>query len=252
MGLQGEHHLAMSTDSSQVRVAALADIHMNETASPEWSALLKEVSENADVIVLAGDLTNRGVPREAELLADSISSCRVPVVAVLGNHDYECGQQDEVGRILCDAGMFLLDDEPREIHDVGFAGLKGFCGGFDRHALAPFGEDTIKHFVHETVDDALRLEASLARLRTRHKITVLHYAPVRATVEGEPLEIYPFLGSSRLGDPIDHADVTAVVHGHAHRGTHLGATLGGTPVYNVALPLMRTVNPDRPYLVLDL
>jgi len=232
-------------------LAAVADIHVNEATAREWAALFKDMSEDADIIILAGDLTNRGLPKEAEVMAESLTASRLPVVAVLGNHDFESGHQEEISRILRSAGISLLDEEPCEIENVGFAGLKGFCGGFDKHALAPFGEDIIKGFVHETVDDALRLEASLARLRAPHKIAVLHYAPVRATVEGEPLEIFPFLGSSRLIDPINHAEVSAVLHGHAHHGTHHATTATGVPVYNVALPLMRETHPEKPYLLLE-
>lgn len=238
--------------AEKVRVAAIADIHVNEANAREWAALLREMADNADILIVAGDLTNRGLPREAEALADTLSGIRIPIIGILGNHDLECGHEEEVTRILCDAGMTLLHDEPCEVHGVGFAGVKGFCGGFDRGALAPFGETMIKKFVRESVDEALRLEASLQRLRAEHRIAVLHYAPIRGTVEGEPEEIFPFLGSSRLCDPIDHSGVSAVVHGHAHHGTATGSTPRGIPVYNVALPLLRETSPDRPYVVLEL
>lgn len=240
----------MSESQSSTRVVAVADIHVHEGAASEWQDLLDRMCENADILVFPGDLTRRGLVREAEILAESLASHKVPVVAVLGNHDFESGQQEEIVRVLCQAGVHMLDEEPCEIGDVGFAGLKGFCGGFDRHALAPFGEDAIKRFVHESVDDALKLESGLLRLRARHKIAVLHYSPIRETVEGEPPEIFPFLGSSRLADPLDHFEVTAAIHGHAHHGSHQGRTHRGVPVYNVALPLMQKLHPEQPYFML--
>jgi Icc-related predicted phosphoesterase len=239
-------------EDGTTRVAALGDIHLHEGLREEWNALLEDIEAHADVLVLCGDLTNRGLPREAHVLVDSLAPRRLPVVGILGNHDVEEGHAEEIVQILCDAGVLMLDDEPREIGNVGFAGVKGFAGGFDEHALAPFGERLIKQFVHEAVDDALRLESGLSRLRTPHRIAVLHYAPIRGTVEGEPLEIFPFLGSSRLADPLAHFDLTAVIHGHAHHGKHEGKTLRGTPVYNVAHPLMKQVSPQQPYLVLRL
>lgn len=240
------------TESGKVRVAALGDIHVREGDGALYRDLLADISQNADILVLCGDLTNRGLPNEAETLAEELRSCKIPVVGVLGNHDFECGHQDEVKHIICQAGMILLEDEPHEIMGVGFAGVKGFCGGFDGHSLAPFGEESIKNFVHETVDETLRLESGLARLRTQHKVAVLHYAPVRDTVLGEPPEIFPFLGSSRLAEPIDRYDVSFVVHGHAHHGAHVGKTIKGIPVYNVAHAIMREIDEQRPYLVVDL
>lgn len=236
-----------------VRLAAIGDIHVTESNAQSLQPLFDGISEHADVLVLCGDVTNRGLPREAEVFAsDLLSRCRVPVVGVLGNHDFECGHQEEVTRILSRAGMVMLEDEPCEIHGVGFAGVKGFCGGFDQHALTPFGEPTIKHFVRETVEDVLRLESGLSKLRTKHKIAVLHYAPIRDTVVGEPPEIFPFLGSSRLAEPIDRFGVTAAFHGHAHHGTFEGKTLGKVPVYNVAAQIMQAVRPEQPYFLLEL
>jgi Icc-related predicted phosphoesterase len=239
------------SDGKPVRVAAVADIHLHEGSQSEWRSLLDQICEAADILVLPGDLTRRGLPSEAEVLAESLAGRHLSVVAVLGNHDVEGGEEQEVVRILCQAGVTMLDEEPCEIGEVGFAGRKGFCGGFDRHALAPFGETLIKQFVHESVEDALKLEAGLQRLRTPHKIAVIHYAPVRATVEGEPAEIFPFLGSSRLADPLDHVGVSVALHGHAHSGTHQGTTTTGIPVYNVALPIMQRLHPERPFLVVE-
>jgi Icc-related predicted phosphoesterase len=169
----------------------------------------------------------------------------VPALGVLGNHDYESGKQDEVRDILCDAGMFMLDGEAHEVEGVGFAGAKGFGGGFGRAALAPWGEEGTKRFVQEAVDETLKLEKALQRLRTPQRIAILHYSPVQATVEGEPPEIFAFLGSSRLEESMARYGVTAAFHGHAHRGTFQGHTTSGIPVYNVSMHLLHRQFPDK-------
>jgi Icc-related predicted phosphoesterase len=242
----------MPNNESGVRIAAVGDLHVNETSIAAFRSLLAHAQERADILVLCGDLTNRGLPSEATMVAEELSHCKCPVVGVLGNHDFESGQAQEVERVLCNAGALMLDDEPREVLGVGFAGVKGFCGGFDTHELARFGEDMIKRFVLESVEEALRLESALSKLRTESKVAVLHYAPIRQTVEGEPPEIFPFLGSSRLAHPIDRYGVTAAVHGHAHRGAHSGSTPTGVPVYNVSYAIMHNINPDQPYLLFTL
>jgi Icc-related predicted phosphoesterase len=239
---------------SVVRVAALSDTHYSKTSQGALTDLFAEISENADILVLAGDLTDFGLAEEAEILAkDLVQSVRVPAVGVLGNHDFEAGQEKEVARILVEAGLKLLDGESTEIHGVGFAGVRGFCGGFGRGALGAWGEPVIKAFVHEAINEALKLESALARLKTAHRIGIVHYAPIRETVEGEPLEIYPFLGSSRLEEPLSRFNVNAVIHGHAHKGALEGRTSNGIPVYNVCLPLLQRHMPDgRHYRVLEL
>ena len=168
------------------------------------------------------------------------------MLAVLGNHDYESGHTDEVRHILSDAGILFLDGDAREVNGLGFVGIKGFGGGFGRGTLGAFGEPAIKHFVKEAIDEAMKLESGLSRLNTPHRLVVMHYSPIRATVEGEPPEIFPFLGSSRLEEPLNRFGVTAVVHGHAHRGAPEGATSAGVPVYNVSMQVMRHSYPDRP------
>jgi len=201
---------------------------------------------------LCGDLTNLGMPLEAERLVNDLRSCRIPVVAVLGNHDYQSGRAEELKQILRAGKVVVLEEtETFEMKGVGFAGAKGFCGGFDKHMLAPFGEDPIKHFVNEAVSESLKLEVALNSLRTLKTVVVLHYAPIPATVAGEPLEIYPFLGSSRLAETIDHFDVNAVFHGHAHHGSYEGKTVKGTPVYNCCMQLMQRINPDQPYALIE-
>ena len=239
---------------THVRVAAIGDVHVSRHSQGAFQPLFSHISANADVLVLCGDFTDYGLPDEARILARELTAAlTVPVVAVLGNHDYEAGKQHEIREILGDAGVTVLDGEATEIAGVGFAGVKGFAGGFGRGALGPWGEPVIKRFVQEAVDEAMKLEAALARLRTSRRIAVLHYAPVRSTVEGEPPEILPYLGSGRLEEPINRYRVTAVFHGHAHRGAPEGHTSTGIPVYNVAMPLLTRLNPDRPpYLVVEL
>ena len=237
-----------------VRVAAISDTHYSKSSQGALTDLFAEVSEIADVLVMAGDLTDFGLAEEAEALAKDLSqSLRVPAVGVLGNHDYEAGQEKELVRILGEAGLRLLDGETAEIHGVGFAGVRGFCGGFGRGALGAWGEPVIKAFVHEAINEALKLETALARLKTPHRIGIVHYAPIRETVEGEPLEIYPFLGSSRLEEPLSRYNVSAIIHGHAHKGALEGKTATGIPVYNVALPLMEQHAPQgRRFRIIEL
>ena len=237
-----------------IRIAAIGDIHVSKSSQGTFHPLFSQISHTADVLLLCGDFTDYGLPEEARVLARELtSSINIPVIAVLGNHDYEAGKEVEIRQILSDAGVSVLDGEATEVHGVGFAGVKGFCGGFGRGALGPWGEQAIKSFVQEAIDEALKLEAALARLRTKQRVAVMHYSPVRATVEGEPPEIFPYLGSSRLEEPINRYRVSAVFHGHAHRGSAEGRTSAGVPVYNVAMPLMARLNPDRPpYLVVEL
>jgi Icc-related predicted phosphoesterase len=180
------------------------------------------------------------------LARDLTTSVTIPVVAVLGNHDYESGEQDEVRKILADAGVHMLDGDSVEILGVGFAGVKGFAGGFGRGALGPWGEPVIKQFVQEALHEAMKLESALAKLRTTRRIALLHYSPIAGTVAGEPAEIFPFLGSSRLEEPLLRYPVDAVFHGHAHRGTLESKTVNGVPVYNVARPLLLRSYPEQP------
>jgi Icc-related predicted phosphoesterase len=238
---------------SVVRIAAVSDVHVGKNSQGALQPLFAEIADNADVLVLCGDLTDYGLPEEARILAKELAPARIPTIAVLGNHDFESEKQDEVRQILTDAGLTMLDGESTEVHGVGFAGAVGFCGGFGRGALGAWGERAVKSFVHEAVNEALKLEAALARLSTPHRIALLHYAPIRDTVEGEPIEIFPWLGSSRLEEPLTRYPVSAVFHGHAHKGSPEGRTQGGIPVYNVAMALLKEAFPDRPpYRLLEI
>jgi len=230
-----------------VRVGAMADLHYTKYPDQGMREMLTQAGRACDVLLLCGDLTDHGLPEEAHGLAREINAAvGVPVIAVLGNHDFESGKQDEVKAILADSGINMLDGDACEIEGVGFAGIKGFCGGFGKRALGPWGEDIIKAFVHEAVNEALKLESALARLRGKPRVAVLHYSPIQATVEGEPAEIYAFLGSSRLEEPLHRYPVDVVFHGHAHRGQPEGKTAMGAPVYNVCVQLLRSTWPDRP------
>lgn len=243
-----------TTHRTHLRIAAIGDIHVSKSSQGAFHPLFAQISATADVLVLCGDFTDYGLTDEAKVLARELTaSVNIPVIAVLGNHDFESGHQEEISKILQDAGVAVLDGEATEVHGVGFAGVKGFGGGFGRGALGPWGERAIKAFVQEAVEESLKLESALARLRTTRRVALLHYSPIRGTVEGEPPEIFPYLGSSRLEEPLNRYRVSAVFHGHAHRGSAEGRTASGAPVYNVAMPLLARLNPDRPpYLIVEL
>jgi len=233
-------------------VAAIGDLHVHDKVSGgTMRSIFASVSQKADVLALCGDLTTLGLVPQAEQLASELSACSIPIVAVLGNHDHENNQSEEIKRVLSAAGVHFLGDETFVHEHVGFAGVKGFCGGFNRFMLTSFGEEGIKRFVNEAVQESLKLENSLRTLSTEKTIVLLHYSPIVDTLKGEPLEIYPFLGSSRLAEAIDPFDVTAVFHGHAHHGTYEGRTNKGVPVYNTCMDLLRARNPEQPYAFVE-
>jgi Icc-related predicted phosphoesterase len=234
-----------------MRVAATADLHFTPARFTALKDQLYRVRDEADVLVLAGDLTNFGQPSEMEPLLNAIVRLRVPTIAVLGNHDYESGQQDELMRMMTNEGLKVLDGSAYEREGIGFAGTKGFVGGFGRGVLTAFGEPEIKTFVRASIDEALKLERAMSQLRTTKRIVVLHYAPIAATVEGESPEIYPFLGTSRLAEVVDRHGADLVIHGHAHNGKTDGRTPGGVRVHNVAITLLQSQNPPAVYRVFD-
>jgi len=241
----------MAKTDGKLTIAAIGDLHVTEDSVAPYRELFVEISSAADVLLLCGDLTNFGKATEAEILADDLKACTIPVLGVLGNHDYEGGDPGKVSEILHGAGMTVLDEQAIEIEGVGFAGVKGFLGGFGRGELAPFGEPIIKAFVDEALNEARKLENGLRSLRTERSVAVLHYSPIAETLEGEPLEIFQYLGSARLADAIDRFDhVKAVVHGHAHHGKYEGRTLRGTPVYNVAQFVLKPLF-GRPYALIE-
>lgn len=234
-----------------MKIACTADLHF---VPPSHTAVLEQlgrVRDEADLLVLAGDLTNYGLPSEMEPLLNALVRLRVPTVAVLGNHDYESGRQDELVRMMTTGGVKVLDGSGYERDGVGFAGTKGFIGGFGRGMLTAFGEPEVKAFVKASIDEALKLERGLSQLRAPKRVAVLHYSPIAATVNGETPEIYPFLGTSRLAEVIDRHGVDLVVHGHAHHGTLDGKTMAGIPVHNVAITLLQGQHPPAAYRLFE-
>jgi Icc-related predicted phosphoesterase len=229
----------MTRSATSVRFAAVGDIHVRKDSAGTLRSFFSQAGESVDALLLCGDLTDYGTLEEAHVLADELAGVSVPIVAVLGNHDYESGTPEVVVEVLTRAGVKVLDGSACEIEGVGIAGAKGFAGGFGRGSLGAWGESVIKLFVKEAQQEAMKLEAALAKLRTPRRIALLHYSPIAGTVEGEPMDIYPFLGSSRLEEPLLRYPVDAVFHGHAHRGTMEAKTINGVPVYNVAKPLLQ-------------
>jgi len=229
----------------ELTIAAVGDLHCRRTSRGTLHHLFTEMAAVADVLLLCGDLTDYGLADEAQVLRGELARLSKPVLAVLGNHDFESDQANEVTHILSAGGINILDGTTWELEGVGFVGVRGFGGGFGRQMLAPWGEPVIKEFVAEASRESMKLEAGLGKLATERRIVMLHYAPIAATVEGEAREVYPFLGSSRLEEPLNRFQVSAVFHGHAHYGTPEGKTRDGVPVFNVAAPLLHRVFPDR-------
>lgn len=234
-----------------IRVAAIGDLHIAEDSggqlAPHWPALARE----ADVLLLAGDLTNFGNLQQARVLQEELADLPIPAVAVLGNHDYHAGNPDCVSDALREVGISVLEGDTVSMKlegcTLGIAGAKGFGGGFPGACGHAFGEPEMKAFMHLTDAAADSLERGLRSLQTDYRLALMHYAPVKDTLQGERLEIYPFLGSYRLAEALDRAGADLAVHGHAHHGCEKGLTPGGIPVRNVAMPLLR-----RPYVVYEL
>lgn len=233
-----------------VRVAAVGDIHCGEEDAGTFRALFARANEEADILLLAGDLTRWGTPAEMHVFAGELADVTIPVLAVLGNHDCEAGETDEACAILRKRGVHLLDGDTFQLNEsVGFAGAKGFMGGFGRRTLTSFGERETKTFVETTLEEVKKLEMALRKLSTPLRVVLLHYAPVVDTVVGEPEQIYPFLGTDRLAEPLDRYEAAVAFHGHAHIGTFRGATPGGVPVFNVSLPLVRKEGVGEMYYI---
>ena len=234
-----------------MRLAAVADVHFRPEDQEQNIRAFSAVNEVADLLVLAGDLTNHGRLEEMEACLEVLSHVNLPMVAVLGNHDHESGQQDILAGRARVAGIHVLDGTCFEHDGVGFAGTKGFVGGFGRGVLTAFGEPEIKTFVRASIDEALKLERAMSQLRTQKRVIVLHYSPIAATIQGEAQEIFPFLGTSRLAEVVDRHGADLVVHGHAHNGCCDGKTPGGVPVHNVAITLLQRRNPSAVYRIFD-
>jgi uncharacterized protein len=235
-----------------MRIAATADLHFTPQRYNALRDQLNRVRDEADVLIVAGDLTNFGQPEEMEPLLNALVRVRVPVIAVLGNHDYESCKEVELTRMMTAEGIKVLDGSAYERDGVGFAGTKGFVGGFGRGMLTAFGEPEIKTFVRAGIDEAVKLERAMSQLRTNKRVVVLHYSPIAATVEGESPEIFPFLGTSRLAEVVDRHGADLVVHGHAHHGKLDGKTTAGVPVHNVAITLLQAQDPPAVYRIFDI
>jgi Icc-related predicted phosphoesterase len=225
-------------------VAAVGDVHLAEDARGKLRPALEHIGRHADVLLLAGDLTQHGSMEEAEVVADEFADLDVPVLSVLGNHDYRSDAADEITKLLDDRGITVLEGDGVVLdvagRRVGVAGVKGFGGGFAGKCASAFGEREMKSFVEHTVERAGVLHSALTSLTADALVTFTHYAPIPETLRGEPPEIYPFLGSYLLGEAIDDAGADLAIHGHAHFGCEQGITPGGTRVRNVAQPVIRT------------
>lgn len=245
----------MAEEKKKTRIAAVADIHVKATDKGVWTDYFREISKRADIFLIGGDLTYTGDEVEAQVLSEELKSCNIPVVVVLGNHDHEKGRQKMIRHVIQNENVHVLEGEFVVIGDVGIAGVKGFGGGFDNHMLSLFGEEAMKEFVKEAVNETLSLDRALKRLGEEHeekkKIVLMHYAPIRSTVVGEPEEVFPFLGCSRLEEPLTRNEIVAVFHGHAHKGFHEGTTHNGVKVYNVAWPILQKAGYDVPVFILE-
>lgn len=235
------------------RIAAAADLHTRSGEAHRVRGLFANARDDADILVLAGDLTDHGAAAERDALLDGLADIGIPIVAVLGNHDHESGEPDKLVRALVDAGVRVLDRErPGVVMDgVGFAGVKGFAGGFGSLLVRGFGEATLKAFVQESIAEADALREALLALPSARKVAILHYAPVQATIESEPAQIWGFLGTTRLEEAVDQGGARLVLHGHAHHGRRHGVTARGAPVHNVSLPVLKASGETRAYAVLD-
>jgi Icc-related predicted phosphoesterase len=226
-----------------IRIAAVGDLHYGLGSPDILRPSLQHLPERADLLLMAGDLTRCGGTEEISVLADDLRGLPVPVIAVLGNHDYHSNRERDVRRILEAAGVKVLEGEAVAVDvdgtRIGIAGTKGFGGGFRGAHGTDFGEPEMKAFVGHTRKLADRLERALSSLDADLRVALLHYSPIEATLEGERLEIYPFLGSYLLAEAIDNAGADLVFHGHAHHGTEKGRTPAGIPVRNVAQPVIR-------------
>ncbi len=245
----------MQEPTRPFRIAAVGDIHVRETDKGKWVEFFRLASEQADVLLLCGDLTDHGYAVEAEVLCEEMKACAIPIICVLGNHDHDKNEHQAIRKALISDRVHFLDGDSLVIGNVGFAGVKGYGGGFDQYMLSMFGEAENKAFVQTAVDEALKLESALSRLDAEHpgvqKIAIMHYAPIRATVEGEPDAIHPFLGCSRLAEPLNRQNVVACFHGHAHVGTLEGETSEGVKVYNVAKPILQKAGLALPFFIFE-
>ncbi|MBE0447342.1 MAG: metallophosphoesterase [Actinobacteria bacterium] len=234
-----------------VRIAAVGDVHAQRGAAPTFKADFANINARADILAIAGDLTAHGLAEEAEVLVDILKGVNIPIVAVLGNHDYHQRQQEEIKRVLKSSGILALDGETAVVEaggfNVGFIGTKGFGGGFGMGALPDFGEEIFRMMYREGVNEANKIRRGLETIKADFRVVLLHYSPIKETLHGEPPEVYAFLGASIMAEPINRLGADLIIHGHSHYGTEKGTTSGGIPVRNVAISTM-----GRPYTVYPL
>jgi Icc-related predicted phosphoesterase len=234
-----------------VKVLAIGDIHCRIETPDLMQKLIGDLDQDFDVLLLAGDLTDNGQLEEAQVLVNQLKTISVPILAILGNHDHQNGNPEEITAVMREAGVTVLDGTAHEIGTVGFVGTKGFCGGFDELLVQPFGETPLKTFIRTSIDEALVLENALSKLsHCEQKIVLLHYAPIKATLIGEPPELFPFLGTSWLGDAVDRRGANLIVHGHAHHGSPFGRTKGEVPVHNVSR-FVQLEHTGKPYCLIE-
>lgn len=235
-----------------MRIVSVGDIHCRVGTDTLIQQILGELDHNFDVLLLAGDLTDTGLPEEAEVLVKQLKVYDIPIIAILGNHDHESGQPEGIVRVLEDAGITVLDRTACVVRNVGFVGTKGFCGGFGQNLVQPFGEAELKTFIRASIDEAADLETALESIEhCEHKVVLLHYAPIPETLEGEPRELFAFLGTSRLASAVDPHGADVILHGHAHHGGPMGRTPGNIPVYNVSR-FVQMAHTGKPYCVIEL
>lgn len=246
----------MADKDTKTKIAAVGDIHVKATDKGVWTQYFKEISKRADIFLICGDLTYTGDEAEAAVLSEELKHCNIPVVVVLGNHDHEKGRNKLIRQTLQNENVHVLEGEAIVIGNIGIAGIKGFGGGFDNHMLSLFGEEAMKSFVKEAVNEALNLDRALKRLDQEHegvkKIVLMHYSPIKSTIAGEPEQVFPFLGCSRLEEPLNRYNIAAVFHGHAHKGYHEGVTHNGVKVYNVAWPILQKAGFEVPVFILEI
>ncbi len=244
-----------NTEKKTLKIAAIGDLHVHKKDTNNLTALFSDINKVADILLLAGDLTHTGDAREAAILLEALKYCSIPIIGVLGNHDYEKGQEKAIKECLRQhEGVQILDGEGVVVKGIGIAGIKGFGGGFDNYMLAMFGEPEMKEFVQKAVNESLKLERALVRLDKEDpnmtKIVLMHYAPCSQTIKGEPEQIFPFLGSSRLAEPLVRQRVAATFHGHAHAGT-LRGEISNVKVFNVAQPVLRKEGIKEDYFIYE-
>ena len=245
----------MAENQEKTRIAAVADIHVKTTDKGVWSEYFREISKKADILLIGGELTFTGDEVEAQVLSEELKSCNIPVAVVLGNHDHEKGRQKLIRHIIQNENVHVLEGEFVILGKVGVAGVKGFGGGFDNHMLSLFGEEAMKAFVKEAVNESLNLDRALKRMGEEHEgvkqIVLMHYSPVKGTLEGEPEEVFPFLGCSRLEEPLSRHKVNAVFHGHAHKGKIEAVTQYGLNIFNVAWSVLQKAGYDVPVYITE-